>query len=92
MRMLDERDDFGAGITLGDNFLPAGLDSPTNRRWKSQWEDLYGPMEVPFFASLGNHDYFSFASPLAAMRYGQLSASWNLPAPNYSISKRMVSL
>jgi hypothetical protein len=36
---------FDFGITLGDNFYPVGMDSPFDSRWKTQWEDLYGPSE-----------------------------------------------
>jgi len=44
---------FDFGITLGDNFYPSGISSLDDPRWKSQFEDLYGPMGIKFYATLG---------------------------------------
>jgi len=75
---------FDFGITLGDNFYEEGLNSPTNSRWKSNWEDPYGPLGLRFYASLGNHDYYDPASPIAEALYSQKSKTWCLPRSYYT--------
>lgn len=75
---------FDSGITLGDNFYGTGLNSPADPRWKTNWEDLYGPLGIRFYASLGNHDYYDSASPIAEALYSQKSKSWCLPGSYYT--------
>lgn len=84
MRREHDRRPFHLGLTVGDNFYPEGLDDPDHPRWRTQWEDLYGPMSIPFYATLGNHDYLARGSALAQIMYSDQSASWEMPAPNYS--------
>src|SRR5262249_27210170 len=48
---------FDFGITLGDNMYEEGAESPEDPRWKSWWEDVYGPLGLRFYATLGNHDW-----------------------------------
>jgi len=78
------------GITLGDNFYPRGMDGPDDPRWKTQWESLYGPLGIRFYASFGNHDYGFAQSPLSELWYGRTSAggsrSWSLPARYYTFT------
>jgi tartrate-resistant acid phosphatase type 5 len=75
---------FDFGITLGDNFYTYGLSSPEDPRWQTQWEQLYGPMGIKFYATLGNHDWASADSPAAEILYSQKSPDWRLPAPYYT--------
>ena len=75
---------FDFGLTLGDNFYPRGLASPTDPRWETQWENLYGVLGIRFYATLGNHDYFDAASPAAEIARSALSASWCLPRRYYT--------
>jgi predicted MPP superfamily phosphohydrolase len=77
---------FDFGITLGDNFYPRGMNSPSDPRWKTQWEDLYGPLGIKFYASLGNHDYGQAASPIAELWYSEKSPSWHAPARYYTFT------
>jgi predicted MPP superfamily phosphohydrolase len=74
------------GITMGDNFYPRGMDSPSDPRWKTQWEDLYGPLGITFYPSLGNHDYGQRASPLSEILYSEKSTSWRFPARYYTFT------
>ena len=74
------------GITLGDNFYPVGMNSPFDPRWKSQWEKLYGPLGIKFYASLGNHDYGQISSPVSELWYSARSASWTAPARYYTFT------
>ena len=75
---------FDLAITLGDNFYPAGLATPTDERWQQEFERIYGPMHIPFFASLGNHDWVLADSPAAEILHSGGSDRWRLPALRYS--------
>lgn len=75
---------FDFGITLGDNFYSIGMESPDDPRWQSQWEKMYGPMGISFYATLGNHDWGQSDSPAAEILYSAKSPNWNMPAPYYT--------
>lgn len=83
---------FDFGITLGDNFYRCGVKSAQDPIWKTRWEDLYAPLRIPFYASLGNHDYghpwiicpAHAASPDAEVERTKFSASWRMPARYYT--------
>jgi tartrate-resistant acid phosphatase type 5 len=75
---------FDFGITLGDNMYEEGAESPEDPRWKSWWEDVYGPLGLRFYATLGNHDWKLSDSPAAEILYSLKSTTWSLPAPYYT--------
>lgn len=77
---------FDFGITTGDNFYPRGMESPADPRWKGWWEDLYTPLGVKFYATLGNHDWGLADSVAAELLYAARSESWRMPAPYYTFS------
>jgi tartrate-resistant acid phosphatase type 5 len=77
---------FDFGITLGDNFYVYGMDSPTDPRWQTQFEQLYGPMGIKIYPSLGNHDYGQADSPAAEILYTEKSPNWRLLAPYYTFT------
>jgi tartrate-resistant acid phosphatase type 5 len=77
---------FDFAITLGDNFYGAGMESPADPRWKIWWDELYDPLGIKFFASLGNHDWGLADSPTAEILYGRQSPSWRMPAPYYTFT------
>ncbi len=83
MQAFHRKSPFTFGITLGDNFYGSGLDDPQNPRWKTQWEDLYAPLKVPFYPTFGNHDV-NGDSVAAELAYSSLSKSWKFPAPYYT--------
>lgn len=83
---------FDFGLTLGDNFYPAGLPTPTDPRWTSQWERLYSPMGIRVYAILGNHDYKNARSPRAEMERSNHSATWCLPRPYFTFTAGAVQL
>lgn len=83
---------FDFGLTLGDNFYPAGLNSPTHPRWTSQWERLYSPLGIRIYAVLGNHDYKNAASPRAEMDRSRHSATWCLPRPYFTFTAGSIQL
>ena len=75
---------FDFGLTLGDNFYEEGSTSPRDPRWKSQWEDLYGPLGIRFYPVLGNHDWKLPDSPAAEILYS--SPTWQMPSPYYTFT------
>jgi tartrate-resistant acid phosphatase type 5 len=77
---------FDLGLTLGDNFYGTGLPSPASQRWRIQYEAVYSSMDVPVYASLGNHDYYSEDSPAAEIAYTWRSPTWRMPARYYTFT------
>jgi len=86
IRKEHARQPFDFGLTLGDNFYKEGSESPRDPRWKTWWEDLYGPMGIRFYAVLGNHDWELPDSPAAEILYSGRSKSWEMPSPYYTFS------
>jgi len=84
IRQAHRQRPFDFGITLGDNFYPEGLPSPTDDRWREQLEEPYGPMGIRIYPSLGNHDQYDGNSPPAEILYSQRSAVWTMPAQYYT--------
>jgi hypothetical protein len=86
------QDPFTFGITMGDNFYRCGVRSVRDIKWQTRWEDLYSPLGILFYASLGNHDYArppiacpaGGASPEAEIARSKLSPSWRMPARYYT--------
>lgn len=73
-------------ITLGDNFYPDGMLSPSDPRWRTLWEELYSPLGIPFYATLGNHDWHASDSPAAEILYSGQSRIWRMPSPYYTFT------
>ena len=86
MAELHKKTPFDFGVTLGDNFYSAGMVSPADPRWKTQWEELYDPLKVKVYASLGNHDWVLSDSPAAEILYSSSSPSWRMPSPYYTFT------
>jgi hypothetical protein len=80
------------GLTLGDNFYPRGLNSVEDPRWQRQWERLYTPMGIRFYAVLGNHDHYDPGSPAAEIARSRRSPSWCLPRTWYTFTAGPVQL
>ncbi|HEX4949916.1 MAG TPA: metallophosphoesterase [Blastocatellia bacterium] len=77
---------FDFGITLGDNFYPIGMHSPSDPRWQTLWRDLYDPLKLKFYVTFGNHDWGGPDSPAAELIYAKQSPNWVLPAPYYTFT------
>lgn len=71
-------------ITLGDNFYTVGMESPSDPRWQTWFEDLYAPLGITFYAALGNHDWGHPDSPAAEILYRPASHSWRMPSSYYT--------
>jgi tartrate-resistant acid phosphatase type 5 len=77
---------FDFAVTLGDNFYPSGMESPADPRWQTWWSALYDPLKIPFYATLGNHDWNQPNSPAAEVLYTRESTSWRMPATYYTFT------
>ena len=77
---------FDLGITLGDNFYSVGMESPADPRWQTQWEQVYGPLGITFYAALGNHDWGHPDSPAAEILYSAKTTTWRMPSWYYTFS------
>jgi hypothetical protein len=86
MKQLQQKQAFDFGLTLGDNFYPNGVGSPDDPQWKTKWEDVYNPVGIPFYATLGNHDYMRPDGPAAEIMHAQMSKSWKMPATHYTFT------
>ncbi len=80
------RQRFDLAITLGDNFYPRGMSTPGDVRWQTQFEELYGPLGIPFFATLGNHDWIHPDSPAAEILHDGPARHWRMPASHYTFT------
>ena len=77
---------FDFAITLGDNFYNKGMKGVDDPRWKTRWDQLYDPLGIQFYATLGNHDYGFQQSPEAEILYSKKSPSWRMPATQYTFT------
>lgn len=74
-----------AVLTTGDNFYPNGVESANDPRWTHSFEQVYAAksLQVPWVASLGNHDHDSTAQ--AEIDYAAKSKGrWVMPARYYA--------
>ena len=86
MLQYHKKSPFDFAITLGDNFYEVGMESPEDARWQSQWEELYKPLGIKFYATLGNADWDQPDSPAAQILYSNKSSTWRMPAPYYTFT------
>ena len=71
-------------VILGDNFYPSGVSSIDDEQWKEKFEEMYSAksLQVPFYAVLGNHDYYT--NPGAQVEYTKKGGRWTMPSRYYS--------
>jgi Calcineurin-like phosphoesterase len=81
-----------AVILLGDNFYNSGVTSTTDALWTTLWRNVYlssgSPLNVPWYAVLGNHDYGSASNAEAQinryLKYDTDDNNWIMPSHNYT--------
>ncbi len=71
-------------LLLGDNFYPSGVVSTADPQWQNKYTAVYGKLNLPFYALLGNHDWDSPAVPQAEIDYSLQDPSWKMPSAFYS--------
>jgi len=73
-------------LLLGDNYYDDGIPGDaTSFRFKDTFEDVFTAptlQDMPYFAVLGNHDYYGNYS--AEVAYTALSERWEMPATYYT--------
>ena len=76
-------------ITTGDNFYPAGVQSTEDPHWDHSFNWVYnkkGHM-LPWYPTLGNHDYNG--KPSAEIAYSRINDRWKMNASYYSFRKNV---
>ncbi len=84
MNLYHKTSPFDLGITLGDNFYNMGMKTPTEARWQLDWAAHYDKLGIPFYPTLGNHDWAMADSPSAEVLFTAHSRSWRMPAIRYT--------
>jgi len=76
-------------ISVGDNFYEYGVQSVTDSHWRASFEDVYhhAPLQVPWHAILGNHDYNGNCD--AQLAYHETHPRWNMPARYYQQTHKL---
>jgi len=76
-------------LLLGDNFYEDGVSSTSDPQWLTKFEQMYDPgvLDMPFYAVLGNHDYFG--NPAAQVDYTLQSSRWKMPARYYTFTHNL---
>ncbi|MFA7416835.1 MAG: tartrate-resistant acid phosphatase type 5 family protein, partial [Rhizobium sp.] len=74
-------------ISTGDNFYERGVESTLDKKWRTNFEDVYSApsLQVPWYAVLGNHDYGGSIS--AQIDYSKKSRRWIMPDRYFAVSK-----
>lgn len=80
-------------VSVGDNLYPSGASSVTDPIFQTHFEEPYAGLEIPFYMSLGNHDYgadgmgLEFDRGDVQVAYSNYSPRWRMPAPFYTLSE-----
>ena len=75
-------EDCDFAVYVGDNIYENGVSSVDDPQFKTKFEDPYGPLEIPFYMSLGNHDIRG--NTQAQIDYTELSRWWKMPGRYYA--------
>jgi hypothetical protein len=85
-------------VMLGDNIYDSGVSSTTDTQWQTKFEQPYMDVDLPFYVTLGNHDYGGkiiidvggvgneFDKGAIEVQYTQVSTKWNMPATYYTFT------
>jgi hypothetical protein len=85
-------------VMLGDNVYPSGIASPDDPQMAEKFEQPYAALDMPFYASLGNHDYGNsgrgndFARADNEVAYSARSKKWRMPARRWHERRGAVEL
>jgi len=70
-------------LTVGDNFYPKGLRSPTDPQVDSKWRNMYtneSLVDLVWHITLGNHDYGDWeGEEWNEVELGKIEPRWSLP-------------
>lgn len=74
-------------LAIGDNFYDSGVKSVDDPQFKDKFEDTFtqDSLQVPWYVSAGNHDYYGGTTGVEAeIEYSKKSSRWNYPSLYYS--------
>jgi acid phosphatase len=76
-------------LSVGDNFYEEGVASTADPKWLTSFESVYAAksLHVPWYAALGNHDYYGGGEPQAQVDFTHHSKRWRMPARDYSFAE-----
>lgn len=76
-------------VSVGDNIYPEGVQSVSDPKWKTNFEDIYTApsLQVPWHVAIGNHDYDGNVQ--AQIDYSRLSWRWRMPAHYFKVSEML---
>ena len=73
-------------LGLGDNVYDTGVSSIDDPSWQQMFEKPYKDLDIPFYMTLGNHDYGQ--NPEAQVAYTKVSKKWKMPATYYNFTTK----
>ncbi|MBW8747672.1 MAG: metallophosphoesterase [Acidobacteria bacterium] len=81
----------GAMLMVGDNFYTPMVDGSNDKRWQTQFEQMYpaGVFNCPAYAIPGNHDYeyLPISKFSAQLEYAQRGGTrWTMPSQWYRVT------
>lgn len=85
MDRLAAKADIDFIVSTGDNFYPFGVRNVSDLLWRRSFEAVYSlphMKDIPWYVTLGNHDYFGNFQ--AEIDYGREHANWILPSNYYA--------
>jgi len=99
MRRKCEADGCDFALLTGDNIYNAGVESTMDAQWQEKFEIPFKDVNIPFYASLGNHDNGGFLTQWLGDTFGgagaefergdyqvaytQFSQKWKMPGRTY---------
>ena len=89
-------------LEFGDNFYLSGVSSTTDTQWQSKFENPYANLNLPVFATLGNHDNSQGPGEGSDNSKGDVQVAyhtasenqnkkWNMPARYYKFTAPLSS-
>lgn len=82
-------------MMLGDNFYDDGVSSVDDDQFRTKFEEPYAVVNLPFFVTLGNHDFgeipVQFWRTDYQIEYSARSSKWNMPDHFYRFAHEHVT-
>ncbi|MCA9523047.1 MAG: metallophosphoesterase [Myxococcales bacterium] len=78
-------------LGLGDLIYDSGVSSVDDSQFQTKFETPYKNLDLVFYQSPGNHDYYGGAASISAMiAYTEKSTKWYMPSTYYAFTKAHV--
>lgn len=91
MNAKAQRDSLHFVLLLGDNFYGDGVRSVSDPQWRTKFERMYDlpHLNVPFYASLGNHDHHNNRARFQVEYAQSRDTKWKMPAQYYTFTQKI---